>query len=431
MIPAIVAWLLAALTCILFFRRVLYSALDPLVVVATVSITFSAALLAVLCTAQLVSWDKMELFSVVLLGYLAGARTVGAWFRREAFRRTIIGAVSAIRRREIVTILMITAFLTLILGLLGIEMGAAGDARQRFDKLFRPLVLLDNGLFLVSLVLLLSSKLSRSQVAAWLVVLVVLSVPFSGKSILLPVAYWYGLKLFLERRKLTVRGAMTWGVVVVLGGSVMALLAYGATDFFRSFLVLTHRIWMSGDIYIYAYRSDTLNAIRDHYHVSFLGYMLHPITSIFGVRGYDKPLGSTIASELAGTDVLTGPNPQLPVVLDYFFPDQPAACGLIAFLIGFLVVGLRPLGIVLARSRSRFVRIGGIVAAIMCPAGGFLDTSLVWMTLVGVAAAALLAAALEMMFARHHGAAGGDGLKRVPPPLRPTGTAVHTGVTSP
>jgi hypothetical protein len=105
-----------------------------------------------------------------------------------------------------------------------------------------------------------------------------------------------------------------------------------------------------------------------------------------------------LASEVMRDDVLTGPNPQLPVVLDYFFPDTYAAMLPLAFATGFMAIGLRPLGMFIAgRSRSRYVRIGGIVAAIFGPVAGFLDTSLVVIALVGIVAATVPLVLMELL----------------------------------
>jgi hypothetical protein len=132
--------------------------------------------------------------------------------------------------------------------------------------------------------------------------------------------------------------------------------------------------------------------------LNFFAYMLHPITSLVGVRGYDKPLGSMLASAAQGDDVLTGPNPQLPVLLDYFFPDSVVACALVAGVIGFLVIGIRMFGLQMAKSRGRYLRLGGLAASVFCPASGFIDTSQVLITGIGILAVAIGGTALEMAF---------------------------------
>ena len=394
-IDGAVAWLLAALVCYVFLRRIVYNVLDPLVI-TNVAIPFSAALLAVLCSTDLVAWDKLTLFCAVLLAYLVGARCAGAFFGRARFRETILGALEGISENQVVATLVVTVLITAMLGALGIALGAEGDERLSFGKLFRPLLLVQNGLFLCSLVLLLAPSVPKPRAWLWLILLTALSVPFSGKAVLLPAVFWVGLRLYLQQRRIRLR-TIFWSVLAIAAGvTVMGVLAYSTTSPAAAFLLFTNRLWMSGDVYIFAYQRDTLASTHADYPVSFASYVLHPLTSLVGLRGYDKPLGSMLASEVMHDDLLTGPNPQLPVVLDFFFDNYAAIAG-IALLTGFLVIGIRPLCAHLAStSRSRYVRIGSLAAAIFAPGAGFLDTSLVVMALVGIIAATGLLVALEL-----------------------------------
>lgn len=392
---AALAWLISALLCYGFLRKAALNFLDPLIL-AALSIPFSAALLAVLCFTGLVPWDKLILFAVVLCTYLLGARLVSAFFSRESFRKAVGGVFLNIRQNEATTFLIITTLTTLVLAVLGVQANAQGDARQEFGRLFRPLVVFQNGAFLFSLVLLLSPKLPASKATAWAFVLVALSIPFSGKSVLLPLVYWFGLRLFLQERSLSLRVSVGLFLLFILGVGTMGLLAYGVTNLGEVFVLFTERLWLAGDVYIYAYQQDALSSIRASYPVSFLSYMMHPISSLVGVRAYEKPLGAMLSSEVTGENLFTGPNPQLPVLLDFFFPNTFAAPFLNAFIIGGLVLGFRPLGIALSRSRSRYVRLGGIVSAIFCPVAGFLDTSQVLISLVGILVCTLLGITLEI-----------------------------------
>lgn len=402
---AIAAWILTALLCYLLLRKATYNILDPLLI-THFFIPFIAAELVVLCLAGSVPWDKFPLFWVSLLAYLIGARLASGFFGRETLRQLTIDTLARIRRSEVLAVLLITVCTTLVLGVLAFKYGAEGDARQGFAKIFRPLVVIQNGLFLLSLVLLLSRRLTGPQVAIWMVLLVAPSITFSGKSVLIPVLYWFGLKLYLNRQAVTFRAGAGMFAVGLLGVGVMGVLAYKTSSIVALVYLLAFRLWASGETYIYAYQWNALAAVRDSYHVSFVPYMLHPLTSLIGIRAYDKPLGAMLFSQVMPADIVGGPNPIMPVLLDFFFPDSLAASALVALMIGLLVVGIRPLGIVFGRSRSRYVRLGGIAAAIFCPAMGFLDTSLVLIALIGVLAATALCVAIEMLFASRAAVAG-------------------------
>lgn len=397
MIAALGAAIAAALLVYFFLRRATYNILDPLIVLHFF-IPFMAAQVTVLCVAGLVPWDKFPLFWLTLVAYLAGARMASAFFGRETFRELIVSTLERIRRSEVNAVLFFTVGITLVLAVLALYYGAEGDMRQGFARIFRPLVVLQSGLFLLSLVLLLSPKLPVASVVAWMVLLIVPSVAFSGKSVFMPVLYWFGLKLYANRKVVSLRTAFVTSVLGFLGVCVMGFLAYGRSSIVGLLELFVYRLWASGETYIYAYQWDALAAVRNIYHVSFLSYMLHPITSLVGVRAYEKPLGAMLFVQVVGGDVVGGPNPLLPIVLDYFFPNAWALSAAAALVVGLAVVGIRSVGMVFAASRSRYVRLGGIAAAVFSPGMGFSDTSLVLISLIGVISAMLLGVTAELLF---------------------------------
>lgn len=415
MLDGALAAILTGLLYYAFLRRATYSFLDPLLLVG-VFVPLSGMFLAVLCDTTIVKWDKFILFMIVLLGYLFGARIATTFFRREAFRQALNDAVAQFRRGEILTVLAVTALVTVALCILGASHGAAGDARQSFARHFRPLVVLQAGMLLFSVVLLLSRHFTKAQVATYLVALVALSVPFSGKSVLIPIVYYYGLRLFMTGRRASLRVVLAMGALALIGGAVMGLIAYKAEGLLGVISLIGGRLWASGDVYVLAYEVGALDVVRSTYKPSFIAYMLHPFTDLIGIRAYDRPLGGMLASEVQGEEVVTGPNPQLPVLLDFFFPNSLIEPFLVALVIGFLVLLLRPLAFLCSRSRSRFVKLGGVVAAIFCPAAGFLDTSLVSIALIGVIGVTVFGVAVELRYGRRSSA--------TPPaaPLLPSGS---------
>jgi len=383
MIIAILAWLVAASVSLLLLRRLICFAADPLVF-ENLSIPFSAALLAVMCAADLIALDKLTLFCSVLLGYLIGGRTASAFFGRETFREAIVKTVSRFMLSEIYFILIATMAVTAVLTVLAVQAGGLGDGRQAFARSFRPLAILHSGLFRFSLVILLSPRLSTKQVSFWLGTLILMSIPFSGKGVFVPVLYWVGMKYFVLDKRVGIIALGALSAVTLIGVAIMGALAYGTSSSGDAIGLIANRFWLYGDVYVYAYKLDALAMIRGDYKVPFFAYMLHPITSLVGVRAYEKPLGAMLMSQVEQRDVLTGPNPQLPVLLDFFFPNQLALSVTIAFCIGLGVFLLRPAGIAASLARSRYVALGGVTAALFCSASGFVDTSQVLIGLVSM-----------------------------------------------
>jgi len=380
--------------------RATYNLLDPLVIEG-IFLPCSAAFLAVMCAGGLITWDKFEILAIVMLGYLVGARVVTQRFSRAAFRTKLLSVASSFTRSEMNALLLLTVILTALLAVLGLALGAAGDARQHFMKVFRPLVLFQHGLFLVCLVLLLSRRFSNSRAATWIALLAFMSVPFSGKSVFLPVLYWLGLRRFVSGRRITLRTITISTVVGIIGFGTMAVVGYRTTNLAGIVLLLGYRLWLSGDVYVLAYQEGALDAVRQYYHPTFFGYIFHPVTDLVGIRGYEYPLGAMLASQVVNTTVLTGPNPQLPVLLDFFFPKSPVTIALVGFAFGFVVLGIRAVSLKLSASRSRFVAVGSLAAAIFAPAAGFLDSEQVLMRLVAIVAVIGAGSLLDLFFHRH------------------------------
>jgi hypothetical protein len=321
----------------------------------------------------------------------------GSYFDRGLFRKNLISIGNQFTQAELRALLCAAVAITAILGVIGLLHGAEGDNRQQFGKLFRPLLLVQNGLFLLSLVLLLSQSFPTYRAALWVSLLAALSIPFSGKGVFVPVLYWLGLRYFVSGHRVTLRTITISAAVIIAGVGIMALTAYGESGFTGVFDLLGYRLWMSGDVYIYAYKLGGLSALRGEYHVSFLPYMFHPLIALFGIQTYRLPLGSMLASEAVGKTVLTGPNPQLPVLLDFFFPDSLLTVCIVAFIIGFLVIAIRPLSAKLFQSRARFVRLGGMAAGIMAPSAGFIDNEQVQMYLVAIASTVVVGILIDLL----------------------------------
>ena len=126
--------------------------------------------------------------------------------------------------------------------------------------------------------------------------------------------------------------------------------------------------------------------------------MLHPVTDLVGIRARHGPWGqcSLPRSPRYQADRAesraAGPAPFL------FSSNSLIVICLIAFAIGFLVIGVRAASIPLSTSCARFLRLGGIAAARFAPDAGFIDMEQVWMQFVGIAAIVIAGGLLDLFF---------------------------------
>jgi len=107
----------------------------------------------------------------------------------------------------------------------------------------------------------------------------------------------------------------------------------------QSFMEIQDRILSAGDIYYYAFISGDYTKLFGQY--SLLSYILHPFTSIIGIRGYEWPVGALIKST-GGLEVTgTGPNPHLPILALVLMNGSYFPGLLFSFLAGCFVCILR------------------------------------------------------------------------------------------
>lgn len=383
------AGLVVAGVIFLLLRKIIYSVLDP-VLVGFSTIVMSAVMVYGLYDLNGIQPIVLLNFVLLLLAFLLGAKASCKGFSIDGFRNALEEVSQRFSRNEVIWVFVVTLVLTLVLSILGFIQGAAGDARLEFFRNYRALVLIQSGMSVPLAILLLTREISFRVRASMMLLLVLLSVPFSGKSVFLPLLQWVGLWMFLEQRKISIGLAVPLGLSIVGVFSLVVVFAYGATSVSDVVYILIGRVLASGDVYIYAYQSGSMDAVKQYYHPDFLAYMLHPLTSIIGFRGYEKPLGSMLASEMVGMDILTGPNPQVPVLLDFFFAQEWSLKLLLAYLLGFLSFYLRGMSVISGRSFSRYSQLGLLTAGIFLPTSGFADFSYTMGKGIGVVVGVLM-----------------------------------------
>jgi hypothetical protein len=341
------------------------------------TIAFSALLVTSLYTNDLINSYATIVFTINLLGYLIGVKIVTYKFSGEQFKFSIINIVSKFGKSEIKYILYLNMFLITCLGLLGIAFDGSGDSRQQFARLFLPIQILVTGISQMSLVLLLTDKISNAYKYIYIFFCVILSIPFSGKSVFFPIFFLIGLQSFIGQIQINLKIIVGSISFFTFSFMFIAIQNYGATELEMVIDLFITRLMMSGDVYIYAYQNDFLENVRKYYNPNFIMYLIHPITSLVGLRAYDRPLGAMLGSEASGFEVFTGPNPQTPVFLDFFFPNYLSVqftLSLIMGIISFIICRIAVNKQYMIRC-PKYSNLLILTAAIYLPLLGFIDFS--------------------------------------------------------
>ena len=372
------------------WRRFAYGVMDP-IVWGSVGVCFSAAMLGGLRQAGLVDTSVTVIFFVVLSAYVAGSLCVARRLdvRGAHIKEHICGVLDRGQKYDLQTIVASALLFSAVLGVLGVLWGSGGDSRAEFSIILRPLVVIQAGSFYLALLCLLSNKFSSVERYVLLAGLMLPTFFFSGKSFILPLVYFVGLNIYIRDIKYSFGQILLLLLLVGLSFSLVVFLSYGARSLADVAAVFFTRMWLSGDVYIYAYQMEGMKALREGYDVNFIAYMLHPFTALLGVRAYDVPLGAELSSVLVGEKVFTGPNPQLPFLLDFFFNANLVLIGAFAFVFGAMVFYIRASARRLMTVRSWWLQLLAVTGFVFLPSAGFIDFSLVEMALVSMLVAGI------------------------------------------
>lgn len=131
-----------------------------------------------------------------------------------------------------------------------------------------------------------------------------------------------------KKKKLIAMAGLAISPLLVLAAQAIFI---GELDFTR----ILHRVVASADVYPLAFGTNAYEKLIGEY--SSFRYMLHPFTSIVGVRAYEYPVGSMLTGAAGYSVSAGGPNPQLPILNLVLWGKNFVAINLAAFLFGILM----------------------------------------------------------------------------------------------
>jgi hypothetical protein len=100
-------------------------------------------------------------------------------------------------------------------------------------------------------------------------------------------------------------------IAIVLTGTVGTVMFWQNVSFADAWISIFNRLFACGDIFYYSFIHNNYKNLFGEY--DFWSYIAHPFTSLFGMRGYEHPIGSLLYVR-AGEEIKGfGPNPQLPM----------------------------------------------------------------------------------------------------------------------
>jgi hypothetical protein len=225
---------------------------------------------------------------------------------------------------------------------------SSGDERLLLNKQYRALSLIKT--FIDLWVLVLASIIYAQSKQKSALVILVISIFFTffvgSKGAALGSLFWV-LMFYFTFNPINVKKLLIVSILLIFLLFFPTWWMYGS-GFIDKILF---RISMSGDVYLLAFVIGDYSELQGLYEP--IKYLLHPFTSLIGIRGYEYPLGAELIGTAGHVVSGSGPNPHLPLLALTFWPD----CFFCAVLFAFSTIFIFILTVYLAFRSYNYLRL--------------------------------------------------------------------------
>lgn len=225
-------------------------------------------------------------------------------------------------------------YISLIIGLIyiGILWGTYNSGADRFilNKKLRYLMLLNTlfSIWALALSSVIYAKTKDKIFLFYVIIIIILSIFMGSRS-----AAVGGLLLFLFfYLQVNIINNRIFTYIAIL--ALLLLLLPTLIMYEDGLNMLINRIFMSADIYLWSFVIGDYRELIDYYEP--LMYLLHPFTSLIGIRGYDFPMGAQILATANLEPTGTGPQDQMAMLGLIFFNDCVPCILLFTLFFGLL-----------------------------------------------------------------------------------------------
>jgi hypothetical protein len=135
---------------------------------------------------------------------------------------------------------------------------------------------------------------------------------FMGSKGLSLVGIFIFLFFYMQFHEINIKYKAFIGLIVFCAVFIPTQIMYG-----NALEIISNRIMLSGDIYLYSFVIGDYEKLINKYEV--FSYILHPYTSLIGIRGYDFPLGAEIVSTANAPVLGLGPQDHITILALTFF----------------------------------------------------------------------------------------------------------------
>jgi hypothetical protein len=300
-------------------ERIRISEFDSLGII-NITVTFSVVLLFSFFLGEYINLQQLIQILTLIFSFYFGIYLVSMYFKpslKRGRRKEVLElfAYDNLKNINLVMMLVFNSLIGVLFAILLLKNYSSPGERLLVAKSYRAIDIIRIGIssvlpyYAVGLYLLTKKKI-------YLAVIFLLTVIgfFSGsRGFLLQyiVTYFTLDGLINGKRDIKFYIRRSYLFFIFITSAVLVKIFWGATTQ-EALMDILDRILASGDIYYFSFIIGDYTQLFGEYNL--ISYILHPFTSIIGIRGYEFPIGALILST-AGLEVVgVGPNPHLPIV---------------------------------------------------------------------------------------------------------------------
>lgn len=216
-----------------------------------------------------------------------------------------------------------------------------GDARLELAKSVRSLDIIfggiENAITLIT-VLNITYKKSLRNILCMLIVVFISGLTGSKSSIIGILIYYVFFDIIINKRKVFTKRNFYFLILSIFSIFILQIVWAGSSNIYGPLI----RFLAAGDVYEYAFVGGDYRDLLEFYNP--VRYLLHPFTSVIGIRGYEYPLGSMLVGTTGLPIGATGPNSQLLLLNLVLFNKNLILVFISTFFVGVSISFMMNLG---------------------------------------------------------------------------------------
>jgi hypothetical protein len=300
-------------------ERIRISEFDSLGVL-NITVTFSVVLLFSFFLGEYINLQQLIQILTLIFSFYLGIYLVSMYFKpslKRGRRKEVLElfAYDNLKNINLVMMFVYNSLIGVLFAILLLKKYGGPDERLLVAKSNRAIDIIRIGIssvlpyYAVGLYLLTKKKIYL----AFIFLLTVIGFFSGSKGFLLQyiVTYFTLDGLINGKRDIKFYIRRSFLFFIFIASAVLVKIFWGATTQVALMDIL-NRILASGDIYYLSFIIGDYTQLFGEYNLIY--YILHPFTSIIGIRGYEFPIGALILSTAGREVVGTGPNPHLPIL---------------------------------------------------------------------------------------------------------------------